>query len=161
MGSNDWDKPQDIIEPLEKAISNSLARGRNPFVIVPNKSNKKIKEAAEVVEYVAKKTRVPTVLITSWSRDKIHPSVKEYKRLAKEFEGALIRGDSFAVGIITYQKERNPKNWSKVGAKSKTVLNAISRLDNGLEEYSVQAWIEKPKKSFLESILEFLKGIVN
>jgi predicted chitinase len=145
MGSNDWATPEVVRKPLEKALENSINRGRTPIVILPNPNGAKTQGVSKVVKEVAESKGVPLYHIKQWEKDGVHPKSSEYKQLAILYDGQIVRGDSLAVGVIMHQKRRNPLSWSLEGKNSSYILEQIKKKDGSLLVSPVQTIPDVPK----------------
>jgi hypothetical protein len=129
FGTNDFGEPRKAVKSFERAVANARARGRTPVAVMPNIGNPRIARVAKELRAAAERLGVETVTPNSWARDRIHPSAAEYQAIADQFDGAVVRGDSFAEGIIGAQETKSRLSFAKRGASSTTVLSAINRID--------------------------------
>ena len=138
MTTNGWAAPQRELDALEKGVANSRARGRIP-VFVPGKASSrmhrgKVATVARLMERKARELGVSVYRMDGWSSaDDLHPSIPAFKRAAEKHPGAIVRGDSFAEGIIVYGGlSQDPPNIMLRGKSGSVVLAEIERIDGGL-----------------------------
>lgn len=156
MGTNDFGKPEVARTSLTAAIANAKARGRKPVVVVPNKGNPRISAVADVVRSVAAEAGVDVYEPAKWAGDKVHPAQSEYTKLGALYDGQIIRGDSFGVGIAGAQKTRNPLSWTLQGVSSARVLKEIERKDGG----SLSAPVPAPTKTVAVEKTHWLTALI-
>lgn len=129
MGSNDFARPRLAGRCLAVAIGNARAHGRRPVVVLPNAGNSRIAPAATTVARMAARLGAEAIAPQGWARDRVHPSAMAYRSIARAYDGAVVRGDSFAVGIIARQVHRDHSSWGRVGVSSRVVVARIARMD--------------------------------
>lgn len=125
FGSNDWDAPEDAARAVRTAIQLSQLAGFRVVYVPPSPTDARILNVSTLCTLMAEDMGVHVDTVQDWAADKIHPTATEYQRIAGTYPGALVFGDSFAVGIMAYMKNEHPDSWGKEGAKSAAVLAQI------------------------------------
>lgn len=127
MGSNDWSDPKNTYKNTVEAISNARKKGYDVVLIPPNGNSPKLKAAYDEVMRAATDTGVTVDRPLEYSGDGIHPNANEYKRLGQQYSGAVVVGDSIAVGIG--QHVQDGQTVAKEGISTNMILSSINSPD--------------------------------
>jgi hypothetical protein len=123
LGTNDFSDPKNTYQNTLDAINEGRRKGYNVVVVPPTGSNDRFKAAYDEVMRAVSETGAPVEQPQSYSSDGYHPTADEYKRIGEKYQGAVVVGDSIAVGIG--QHVDNGKTVATEGIRTDTILSRL------------------------------------
>lgn len=123
LGTNDFGDPSKTYKNTLDAINEGRKKGYNVVVVPPVGSNERFKAAYDEVMRAVNETGASVEQPQSYSADGYHPTADEYKRIGEKYQGAIVVGDSIAVGIG--QHVDNGKTVATEGIRTDAILSRL------------------------------------
>ncbi len=123
LGTNDFGDPSKTYQNTIDAINEGRKKGYNVVVVPPVGNNDRFKAAYDEVMRAVNETGASVEQPQSYSSDGYHPTAGEYKRIGEKYQGAVVVGDSIAVGIGQYTQ--NGQTVATEGIRTDAILSKI------------------------------------
>jgi hypothetical protein len=107
MGTNDFQNSRDTYANTLKAIQNAKAKGMIPVIIPPNPNDRRFAGVSAEVRRAAVDAGAQIDDAKYDSKDPLHLSTAEAKRIAAQYQGGIPVGDSNAVRIGIHMGMKN------------------------------------------------------